>query len=268
MQKALNDAAITVSHCRGLDSFDQTDLEALYRTYNSKNGRVSVEDLSSLSDSKSEVIRSQYSKTYGSNQLSYIRTDLMKDVERCPMCSLLPVTDLDHFWCSSHFGQLAVCRLNLVPTCGICNKKKSDDDADGFIHAYYQHFPIGVVFLKADCKILRGYVVPVFSIDGSGIADPTLERRLNNQIDKINLKARLRAATKEYLRELFQETTFSTDKVMKAFLSKTEKKLIKHKGINDWRTALIRGIRACPGMSITVVQNYRKSSKRLKDGRV
>lgn len=267
VKKALKDAAITVQHSRNLDVADQTKLEVLYTTYNSKKGRVDATDLAPL-EAKKEIIKKQYPKTYGKDVLSYIRKDLMKDIERCPVCSVLPVTDLDHFWNESQYGQLAVCRLNLVPTCGKCNRLKTNKPADDFLHAYYQQFPANVVFLKSDCKIVRGYVVPVFSIDGSGLGDPTLTRRLKSQIKAVRLKNRLRAASKEFMRALFQGTRFTTNQALKAYLKKRENDKTAEYGLNDWRTALIRGLRACPGFDIAIVQNYRRSTKRTRDGKV
>lgn len=247
IRKAKNDAAQIVAHCRGLNDADKAKLETLYDTYETKKGRLDAVDLSPL-EKKKDIIKRQYPKTYGKGVLSNIRKDLMKDISRCPMCSVLPVTDLDHFWNESQYGQLAVCRLNLIPLCGKCNKEKTDSNPDDFVHAYYQQFPVGVVFLKADCKIMKDYVVPSFSIDGTCLGDATLTRRLNSQISEIKLKSRLRAATKEYLRALFQGTKFTTDRALKAFLVRSEKNLTYEYGLNDWRTALIRGIIACPGM--------------------
>lgn len=267
VRKALKDAVVTVQHCRSLNAIDQTQLEVLYNTYDTKKGRVDSADLAPL-DAKKDVIKKQYPKTYGKEVLSYIRKDLMKDVERCPICSVLPVTDLDHFLNESQFGQLAVCRLNLVPTCGKCNKLKTDKTADDFVHAYYQQFPANVVFLKADCRIVRGYVIPVFYIDGSGLGDSTLARRLKSQIKAVHLKNRLRAASKEFMRTLFQGTRFTTDKALKAYLKKRVSDKTVEYGLNDWRTALIRGLIACPEFDMTVVQNYRRSTKRTRDGRV
>lgn len=267
LRKALNDAAKTVAHSRSLDAADQAKLEVLYRVYEKKQGRLDAADLAPL-NAKKDIIKKQYPKTYGKDVLSYIRKDLMKDIEKCPMCSILPVTDLDHFWNESQYGQLAVCRLNLIPTCGKCNKAKTNSSPDDYIHAYYQQFPNDVVFLKANCKVVRGYVVPSFSIDGTGLGDATLTQRLNSQIAGIKLKNRLRAATKEYMRALFQGTKFNTDRALRAFLIRTETKLTGEIGLNDWRTALVRGLKTCSGFDMTVVQNYRRSTKRTRDGRV
>lgn len=267
LRKAKNDAAKTVEHCRGLDATDEVKLKTLYETYDLKKGRLDAADLVPL-DGKKEIIKNQYPKTYGKGELSYIRRQLMKDVDRCPMCSILPPTDLDHFWNQSNFGQLAVCRLNLVPACGICNKKKTNGNPDDFVHAYYQQFPVGVIFLKANCKIVKEYVVPSFSIDGSRLGDATLTRRLVSQMKEVKLKNRLRAASKGFLRELFQGTTFGTERALKAYLSKAEKDKTEVFGPNDWRTALIRGLKACPGMNMSIVLNYRKSTSRTRNGRI
>lgn len=265
--KAKNDTVKTVAHCRGLDAADEVKLKTLYEAYDITNGRPDAADLAPL-NGKKDIIKNQYPKTYGKGELSYIRRQLMKDVDRCPMCSILPPTDLDHFWNQSDYGQLAVCRLNLIPACGICNKKKTNGNPDDFVHAYYQQFPAGVVFLKADCKIVRGYVVPTFSIDGSGLGDATLTRRLNSQMTEIKLENRIRAASKGFLRELFQGTSFNTERVLRAYLFKAEKDKTDEYGLNDWRTALIRGLRACPGMNMSIVQNYRRSTSRTRDGRI
>lgn len=267
LRKALNDAKKTVDHCRNLDAVDLAKLEDLYRTYDKTGGRLDLVDLAPL-ESKKDIIKQQYGKTYGKDVLSNIRRDLFLDVERCPMCSILRVTDLDHFWNESKYGQLAVCRLNLIPTCGRCNKSKTNDNPNHFIQAYYQHFPAGVVFLKCDCKIVSGYVVPKFYIDGTGLGDKTLGNRLKSQMAGIKLKQRLRSASKGFLLELFQGTTFKTERAMRNFLVASEKDKGNIFGLNDWRTALVRGLIACHGFDMSVVMTYRHSTKRTRDGRV
>ena len=267
LRKAIKDAANTVAHCRSLDAADQTKLETLYTVYDTKKGRIDTADLAPL-DGKKGDIKKQYPKTFGKGILSYIRKELMKDIERCPMCSLLPVTDLDHFWNQSDYGQLAVCRMNLIPVCGICNGFKTDSSPDLFIHTYYEQIPAGVVFLKANCNIVNGYVVPSFSIDGTSLGNPILTQRMKDQIVQVHLKTRLRAASKEFMRKLLQGTTFTSNAVLKSFLKKEESEKTKDFGLNDWRTALIRGLRACPGFDMTVVMNYRRSTKRTRDARI
>lgn len=267
LMMAKKDAAKTVEHCRELDADDEVKLITLYKVYDTKKGRLDAADLAPLEGEK-DIIKSQYRKTYGKGDLSYIRRQLMKNVDRCPMCSILPPTDLDHFWNQSDYGQLAVCRLNLVPACGVCNKKKTNGNPDDFVHAYYQQFPVGVVFLKANCKIVSGYVVPTFSIDGSGLGDSTLARRLNSQVSEVKLKNRIRSASKGFLRELFQGTKFNTKRALSAYLCKAEIDKADEYGLNDWRTALIRGLKSCPDMNMSVVLNYRKSTSRTRDGRI
>ena len=70
------------------------------------------------------------------------------------------------------------------------------------------------------------------------------------------------------MRTLFQGTRFNTEKALKAYMTKIEKDLIDDYGLNDWRTALVRGLKACPGMNMSIVLNYRKSTSRTRDGRI
>lgn len=280
LKSALRDADVTVRHCRGLGDDDIARLRTLYETYHNQSGFVSNADLAPL-DSKKAIIADQYAKTSGKEKprkgqtigqdkpLVYMRNQLMSGVDRCPMCSILPVSDLDHVWPQSIYGQLAVCRLNLVPVCGKCNKEKKDVAPSEFIHTYYQQFPADVIFLVATCRVILGKVIPRFTIDQSALRDHSLAHRLNKQMVHVKLRARLQKASQEFLMKLFREAAVSNDAELKVYL---EDRLHKYEdgeypydyGRNDWRTALLRGLLACPAVDINVVRGYQQAKKRSK----
>ena len=278
--RSIRDAKVTVDHCRDLDSADYAKLCDLYKAYDKKNGEVSDADLKPL-ETKKNVIEGQYSKTSGKEKprkgqtigkdkpLVYMRNDLMVGMDRCPMCSILPVTDLDHVWPKSEYGQLAVCRLNLVPVCGKCNKEKKDIKPSEFIHTYYQKFPSGVVFLIATCHVVLGKIIPRFTIDQLALKDDDLARRLNSQMKHIKLIFRLQKASQEFFMKLFREVKVSNNEELKLFLE-DRLKIYENGtypydyGRNDWRTALLRGMLACPAVDINVVKGYQKAKRRSK----
>jgi hypothetical protein len=280
LERALNDAQTTVTHCRGLCHADIAKLRTLYGAYHKQGGYVSSTDLSPL-DSKKDVIATQYAKTSGKENprmgqtigqdkpLVYIRKELMDGVDRCPMCSILPVSDLDHVWPISVYGQLAVCRLNLVPVCGKCNKEKKVFTPSHFIHTYYQQFPAGVIFLVATCRVIMGKIIPRFTINQAALNDDGLAHRLNLQMKHIKLRARLQKASQEFFMKLFRGAAINSNKELKSYL---EDRLMKYEngeypydyGRNDWRTALLRGLLACSSVDINVVKGYQKAKKRSK----
>ncbi len=107
-----------------------------------------------------------------------------------------------------------------------------------------------------------------FYIDGTELGNKTLENRLKSQMAGIKLKQRLRSASKGFLREMFQRATFKTERAMRNSLVASEKDKGNIFGMNDWRTALVRGLIACHGFDMSVVMTYRHSTKRTRDGRV
>ena len=278
--KALHDADVTVDHSRQLADSDRAKFKALYMAYDKQYGYVSNADLAPL-ESKKDIIAAQYAKTSGKENprkgqtigqdkpLVYMRNDLMDGVDRCPMCSILPVSDLDHVWPISNYGQLAVCRLNLVPVCGKCNKEKNDVDPSEFIHAYYEHIPRGVVFLVATCRVILGKIIPRFTIDQAALNDNALAHRLNMQMKHIKLRARLQKASQEFLMKLFRGAAISDDEELRVFLQ--ERLMIYENGEypydygrNDWRTALLRGLLACSAVDINIVRGYQRAKRRSK----
>jgi hypothetical protein len=62
---------------------------------------------------------------------------------RCPLCGYRLVTTLDHHLPKAHYPALAVTPLNLVPSCGDCNKAKLDviprQAAEVSLHPYFDN---------------------------------------------------------------------------------------------------------------------------------
>ena len=207
LSDAKNDIDVVVSHCYNLDDSDKRKMAKLYEDYDAGKGEATPLQLQPL-EGKKEIIRRQYAKTSGKqqnknedNHLVYIRKDLMKDVDKCPYCSINAPQQLDHFMDKALYGQLAVCRLNLVPLCGTCNHKKGEISYKEFTHPYYQKFPPGP-FLKADCRIVKNRVIVKLSIDSTVITDSVLRLRLEKQMQNLDLSTRLGKAVNEFLSQL------------------------------------------------------------------
>jgi hypothetical protein len=56
----------------------------------------------------------------------YSRLKLSAHNEKCPLCGHRNVTTLDHYMPKAKFPTLAVDPVNLIPSCGDCNKAKQD----------------------------------------------------------------------------------------------------------------------------------------------
>lgn len=263
LSKAKKDLDVVVKHCRCLDNTDKGLLDQLYNDYDNGGGTVTKLQLQPL-DGKKDVIKNQYAKTTGKgNPLVYIRRELRKGVNKCPYCSINMPQQLDHYMDKAHYGQLAVCRLNLVPLCGTCNNKKGEISYTDFIHPYYQSFP-DADFLEADCKIVNNRVVVSFKVDRVALNDNALADKIEKQMKHINLRSRIRKAMTEFLSQTFLVFIGSTDKELKMFLSRYVANVSLLYGRNDWRTALIRGLVNCRQFDMNVVRNM--ASKPINGG--
>lgn len=262
LSDAKNDIDVVVSHCYNLDDSDKRKMAKLYEDYDAGKGEATPLQLQPL-EGKKEIIRRQYAKTSGKqqnknedNHLVYIRKDLMKDVDKCPYCSINAPQQLDHFMDKAFYGQLAVCRLNLVPLCGTCNHAKGEISYKEFTHPYYQVFP-KVPFLKADCRIVKNRVVLAFSIDSKIITDAVLRNRIEKQMQNINLAVRLGKATNEFLSQLCLSCFVEKQEEIPIYLKFQLKNYEQLYAMNDWRCATIRGLIHCPQFNIDVINNYK-----------
>lgn len=258
---AKKDIDIVIAHSRGLDIADKQKLEQLYDDYDNGQGEATAAQLFPL-ESKKNIIKGQYDKTSGKKSdgynkpLVYIRTELNRGVAKCPYCSINAPQQLDHYMDKDSYGQLATCRLNLVPLCATCNNLKGKTSYLEFTHPYYQQFPAADFFM-ASCQIVSNHVVAKFCVNPAVVIDTILRKKLNAQMNHIHLRSRLRKAINDFLSYSFIGYVGSTDASLKAYLPILLKQTIALYGRNDWRAAIVRGLIACPNFNINVVNNMK-----------
>lgn len=277
LARSKQDIDVLIAHCNNLDAVvDKPLLEQLYDDYDNGGGEVTTAQLAAT-DGKKDVIRGQYSKTSGKDSntgldktLVYLRNELLDPdfADTCPYCSINKPNQLDHYMDKSTYGQLATRRLNLVPLCGHCNWLKSDKPYKDFMHPYYPKVRPGVIFLKADCTIVHGRVCVSFSIDGTALGNVALETRLARQISEIRLDKRLQKAVNEFLTHELLRSHVRTNAGLKRTLVEMQNVTGRQYGDNDWRTAVIRGLRNCAAFDMTVVNNYRNNPIVVNNGAV
>ena len=122
----------------------------------------------------------------------YNRTELI-----CPICSLKPIEEMDHFAPKSIFPEYATHLNNLIPLCHRCNKKKDDDwiETTGdqtYFNAFYDRVKERDIF---SIRITIGgdlnYNLEV-ELNGNEILnlDPPIYNRIKRTFEKQELKKR------------------------------------------------------------------------------
>lgn len=110
---------------------------------------------------------------------------------KCPLCAHRPVSSLDHYLPKAHYPALVVTPLNLVPSCGDCNKSKLNAiplgaDEVGF-HPYYDNVD-GEKWLYAKVVTSTPAAV-VFIVQASAAWDNILTERVRNHFRDMGLGA-------------------------------------------------------------------------------
>lgn len=244
-----------VDHCESLDDSDKLKLRLLYRQYDAKGYATDAELIPMVG--KKDIIKNLYEvKFQKKHRLRYIREDLMSAVSVCPYCGLNEPSQLDHFMDKAAYGQLACCRLNLVPLCGVCNNRKHNEPFTNFVHAYYDSYD-DTDFLKTQITVKNNKIGFIMSIDTAAISNPDLARRTEYQFNKISLNGRFKKAGITYLIDYIKGLRCRTDRSLKTALNaKYRHNLAKYRR-NHWRTSIIRGLLECPEFNISVVNAIR-----------
>lgn len=97
-----------------------------------------------------EYIKTEYETLYenfSNRDAAYKILKVMK-VNVCPYCNRQYTftvkkktrPEFDHFFPKSYYPLLAVSIYNLVPSCGLCNKGKSDSPSEKFLYPYEESF--------------------------------------------------------------------------------------------------------------------------------
>ncbi len=220
-----------------VDEKDAGALKELVRQYDLQRGTVTDSQLSTVSTTGAKAVRKRYDYTYNGQTYHYIRKALLDATWKCPYCGIGMPDTLDHFMPKEDYKALSLCRQNLVPACGGCNRVKNDKPYSGFIHPYYTQFPDGEVFLHADIRVVDKRLV--LSFRGEMPGSPERNIPFSTHLQNLELAERLRKAAVDFIHsELLSDAFPPTD--IPIYLENLLPQKIEQYGLNDWRTAIVR----------------------------
>lgn len=233
-----------------LHDSDKFAVKRLYSLYDTQNGSVSDVQHDTISDTAKGDIRNAYDDTYttmdhNTNTLKYgkyyyMREALMESVYLCPTCGISQDLTLDHYMPKSSYPALAMCRMNLVPLCGACNRVKNTKNYNLFVHPYYFN-PNGGVFLKAYISVRQKALYVSFDIDEKIVSDYSMTLKMREHLKGLNIGLRLQNAVISFLQECFVGKYKNREELIKSLPEIMES--YKNYGPNHWRLAVLRAIK-------------------------
>lgn len=228
----------------------------LYQQYKAALGRPSVAMLAEGQRPELyDLVHDAYGLVQDNRKLKKLRTELKLLADYCPYCGFAPISDLDHHLQRGRFKLLSIFALNLVPCCSPCNTGKrrspSDNPAEHQLHTYLESV-VNFDFLRATVALHpdTGALEVEYSIEQCVGMSDELYLRLKNHLTEFDLHKKYAKQVNIHLSEHQFGITMafeSSASVLRNYLNGTADAHKKNFGVNDWRTALFRGLALCEG---------------------
>ncbi len=228
--------------CSALPSADAAPLKRLIRKYHNLGGQVSERHFIDISEVGGRKLLSIYEKTRDRGRFCNIRKELNQNIDVCPYCAINEAKTLDHYVSKKKHPELAACRLNLVPLCHPCNIAKGEKKHTNFVHPYYfkpyeADSDIHSPFLEADISYADFMLVVSFRLVREALRRDADYHQLLAHWQNLKLNERCQKGLVSFLRSTFLARTPNAE-LLKIMAEDAE----HHFGINDWRSAILRGL--------------------------
>ncbi len=229
-------------------------LIGLYQQYEVDLGRpTAAMDSAGQRPELYDLVYDAYGLVQDGRRLKKLRADLKLLADYCPYCGFAPISDLDHHLQRTRYKLLSIFALNLVPCCHPCNSGKrqtpSASPAEHQLHTYLEsvaHYD----FLRAAVALHpeTGALEVAYSVQHCVGMSLELHQRLVNHLTEFDLHTKYAKQVNIHLSEQLFALTMAFEsgaQGLRNFLNGTAKALKDNFGVNDWRTALFRGLAEC-----------------------
>lgn len=229
-------------------------LMSLYQQYQTDLGRPSAA-MNGVGQ-RPELYNLVY-KAYGfvqdNRRLKKLRADLKLLANYCPYCGFAPISDLDHHLQRNRYKLLSIFALNLVPCCHPCNSGKrripSDNPSEHQLHTYLESVA-QFDFLRAAATLhpATGALEVSYFIEHCAGMSLELHQRLENHLTEFDLHTKYAKQVNIHLSEQLFALTMVYEggaHILRNYLNGTAEAHKGNFGVNDWRTALFRGLAEC-----------------------
>lgn len=199
------------------------------------------------------LVHDAYGLVQDGRRMKKLRADLKLLADYCPYCGFAPISDLDHHLQRGRFKLLSIFALNLVPCCSPCNTGKrrtpSGNPTEHQLHTYLESVT-QYDFLRAHVELHAGTgaLEVTYSVAQCAGMSAELHSRLEHHLTEFDLRKKYAKQVNIHLseHEFGMSMAFETGPAtLQRYLAGTATGHMKNFGVNDWRTALFRGLSQC-----------------------
>lgn len=163
---------------------------------------------------------------------------------RCPLCSQLPVSTIDHYLPKAKFPAYSLLPLNMVPSCERCNDYKSEESDALTLHPYYDSLE-ALPWLQ--CTLFDGEAVAISFGVMNSVEPSSLRQRMINHLHHVGVGELYQASALSHLADIRHRLcvlgSTGGDSAVQAYLiEEHESRQVRR--LNSWATALYSALKS------------------------
>jgi len=201
-----------------------------------------------------QLVHDGYKQVQDNGRLATLRSAIKLGASECPYCGFGPIEDLDHHLQKAIYKLLSIFPLNLIPACATCNRGKprapDPNRSKHLLNVYLEDCTTHAFFVvRASIDPMSGGLQLEFGIEKAAGMSQELFDRLEHHLEIFDLQKRLLHQANIYLGDfevaLADQFGSGGAASIKDFLERCSAASAIRHGLNDWRTALMRGLAQC-----------------------
>jgi 5-methylcytosine-specific restriction endonuclease McrA len=211
-------------------------------------------------DINSEDEKKAFTSCYSRNSKGYLEGEVVTQIiavqsiqhkMKCPYCGMDKPRTIDHYLPKSEFPEFSIFPPNLIPCCGYCNNKKSDnwiwDGKRIFLNLYYDDIPSDKQFLFAHLEYEERKDIPIvtFSIENKENISEELFEIIARHYQKLDLLNEFAENVEEFLSNIHDEIKHNPELCIEDHKSSLERKYqtnVRKYGQNHWETSFLKAV--------------------------
>ena len=251
----IDDAAILsdLQKKLGLHWKTKFKIQAAYKTYKRRRGSTAIVALN-LSPSLAAGLSDLYSGKAAKHGLSWIKNiATTANFGYCPMCGSETHKTVEHFLPRKPWAEFSILSLNLIPSCGTCNSKRSNHANSPKAKHRLLHPYIDLSILSRRLhitKISMPYAAPMYEpAVVSGLAPRVIARVLNHMQKNIDMVVYQQYCTNRWSEMQMEAKVAKSRAALKERIEFNAKTAPTISGPNSWRTAFFSGMASDPAIA-------------------
>lgn len=144
----------------------KNELKTAYRNYVVRKASPFISPVA-VSKEQAEALHLAYSSRPQAAKLSWIEEINYNALLSCPFCGGDGARTIEHYLPQKSYPEFAVFSLNLMPSCGDCNRKRNDSNKYGaliqLLHPYFDRELLNKLTLYTSINFKHG--IPNFQLD-------------------------------------------------------------------------------------------------------